>query len=105
MSKIINPKTDLNFFLLNFFLDQFLVLNQNQNKSTCYLFRFLWVCILIRPAIGRSMSVTRQCSAMLPKITPGYPREIIPFIENYATCLTCLKIADHIHYTYACGIR
>ena len=30
--------------------------------------------------------VTRQCSAMLPKITLGYPREIIPFIDNYATC-------------------
>ena len=35
------------------------------------------------------MSVTRQFSAMLPKITLGYPREIIPIIDNYATCKIC----------------
>ena len=51
--------------------------------------------MLIRQPIGRSMSVTRQCSAMVPKITLGYPREIIPFIDNYATCLT----SDVLHST------
>ena len=72
---------------LHFCPVQFSILNQNQNKSTCYLFRFLWSCMLIRQSIGRSMSVTRHYSAMLPKITLGYLREIIPFIDNYATCI------------------
>ena len=37
MSKIINPKTDLNYFYSIFPLHNFFILNQNQNKSTCYM--------------------------------------------------------------------